>query len=122
MLRLEKLFKHIEIQLKEETDKYKKLKICKYFFELSKVGILSLSVGLSFISIFAILSGVFIPIIDVAKNNSDIDKRLYSTKLKKDLLKELLNYKSNTYKNLTEDEINHLYDKLSNKLSIINTF
>ena len=33
-----------------------------------------------------------------------------------------MNYKSNTYKNLTTDEINHLYDKLSNKLSIINTF
>ena len=94
MLRLEKLFKHIEYQLQEESNKYKKLKICKYVFELSKVGILSLSVGLSFISIFAILSAVFIPIIDVAKNNSDVDKRLYNTKLKKDLLKELMNYKS----------------------------
>ena len=40
------------IQLKEETDKYKKLKICKYVFELSKIGILSLSVGLSFISVY----------------------------------------------------------------------
>ena len=29
-----------------------------------------------------------------------------------------MNYKSN----LREEEINHLYDKLSNKLSIINTF
>ena len=108
---LDKLFDHIEIQLKEETVKYKKLKICKYVFELSKVGILSLSVGLSFISIFAILSAVFIPIIDGAKNNSDVDKRLYNSKLKKDL-KELLNYKSNTYKDLTKDEIKHLYDKL----------
>ena len=45
-----------------------------------------------------------------------------TVKLKKDLLKELMNYKSNTYKNLNQDEINHLYDKLSNKLSIINTF
>ena len=119
---LDKLFDHIEIQLKEESDKHKKSKICKYVFELSKVGILSLSVGLSFISIFAILSSVFIPIIDVAKNNSDVDKRLYNTKLKKDLLKELMNYKSNTYKILTEEEIKHLYDKLTNKLSIINTF
>ena len=119
---LDKLFKHIELQLQEETDKYKKLKICKYVFELSKIGILSLSVGLSFISIFAILSAVCIPIIDAAKNNSDVDKRLYNTKLKKDLLKELMNYKSNTYKDLTEDEIKHLYDKLTNKLSIINTF
>ena len=122
MLRLEKLFKHIEDQLKEETDKYKKLEICKYVFELSKIGILSLSVGLSFISIFAILSAVCIPIIDAAKNNSDVDKRLYNSKLKKDLLKELINYKSTTYKNLTEDEIKHLYDKLTYKLSIINTF
>ena len=122
MLRLEKSFKHTESQLKEETDKYKKLRICKYVLELSKIGILSLSVGLSFISIFAILSAVFIPIIDGAKNNSDVDKRLYNSKLKKDLLKELLNYKSNTYKLLTEDEIKHLYVKLTNKLSIINTF
>ena len=118
---LDKLFDHIEIQLKEETDKYKKLKICKYVFELSKIGILSLSVGLSFISIFAILSAVFIPIIDGAKNNSDVDKRLYNSKPKKDL-KELLNYKSNTYKRLTEEEIKHLYDKLTNKFSIINIF
>ena len=43
-------------------------------------------------------------------------------KLKKDLLKELYNYKSSTYKNLTEEEINHLYTKLTNKLSVINTF
>ena len=119
---LDKLFKHIELQLQEETDKYKKLKICKYVFELSKIVILSLSVGISFISIFGILSAILIPIIDAAKNNSDVDKRLYNTKLKKDLLKELINYKSNTYKDLTEDQINHLYDKLSNKLSIINTF
>ena len=119
---LDKLFKDIETQLQEETDKYKKSKICKYVFELSKVGILSLSVGLSFINIFSILSLVLIPIIDACKNNSDVDKRIYNTKLKKDLLKELLNYKSNTYKKLTEDEIKHLYDKLTNKLSIINTF
>ena len=119
---LDKLFDHIELQLKEETDKYKKLKICKYIFELSKICILSLSVGLSFISIIAILSAVFIPIIDGAKNNSDINKRLYNSKLKKDLLKQIMNYKSNTYKILTEDEKIHLYDKLSNKLSVINTF
>ena len=119
---LYKLFDHIESQLQEETYKYKKLKICKYVFELSKIRILSLSVGLSFISIFSILSLILIPIIDGAKNNSDVDKRLYNSKLKKDLLKELLNYKSNTYKDLTEDEIKHLYDKLTNKLSIINTF
>ena len=119
---LDKLFDHIEIQLKEETDKYKKSKICKYVFELSKIGILSLSVGLSFISIFSISSLILIPIIDGAKNNSNVDKRLYNTRLKKDLLKELMNYKSNTYKELTEEEIKHLYDKLTSKLSIINTF
>ena len=119
---LDKLFNHIEIQLKEETDKYKKLKICKYVFELTKIGILSLSVGLSFISIFSILSLVLIPIIDGAKINSDVDKRLHNTKIQKDLRKELINYKSNTYKSLTEDEKIHLSNKLSNKLSIINTF
>ena len=87
---LDKLFKHIELQLKEETDKYKKLKICKYIFELSKIAILSLSVGLSFISIFAILSAVCIPIIDAAKNNSQmLINDLYNTKLKKDLLKRI---------------------------------
>ena len=83
MLRLDKLFNHIKLQLKEETGKYKKLKICKHVFELSKVCVLSVSVGLSFISIFAILSAVLIPIIDAAKNSSDVDKRLYYTKLKK---------------------------------------
>ena len=43
-------------------------------------------------------------------------------RLKKDLPKELYNYKSSTYKNLTEEEINHLYSKLTYKLSVINTF
>ena len=43
-------------------------------------------------------------------------------KLKKDLLKELYNYKSSTYKILTKEETNHLYTKLTNKLSVINTF
>ena len=80
---LDKLFDHIELQLKEETDKYRKLKICKYFFEMSKICVLSISVGLSFISIFAILSAILIHIIDGLKNNSDVDKRLYNSKLKK---------------------------------------
>ena len=34
--------------------------------------------------------------------------RLFQAKLKKDLHKELKNYKSSTYKELTEDEILHL--------------
>ena len=119
---LDKLFKHIELQLKEETDKYKKLKICKYSFEISKVAILSIATGLSFINIFAILSIILIPVIDTTKHTANVDQRLSMCKLKKDLLKELMNYKSNTYKELTEDEIKHLYDKLTNKLSIINTF
>ena len=33
MLRLEKLFKHIESQLKEETNKYKKLKFVNTFLK-----------------------------------------------------------------------------------------
>ena len=119
---LDKLFNHIELQLKEETDKYKKLKICKYSFEISKVAILSIATGLSFINIFAILSIILIPVIDTTKHTANVDQRLSMCKLKKDLLKELMNYKSNTYKNLTEEEIKHLYDKLTNKLSIINTF
>ena len=43
-------------------------------------------------------------------------------KLKKDLLKELYNYKSSKFKNLNEEEIDHLYSKLTNKLSVINAF
>ena len=37
MTNLEKLFNEILLQLKEESIKYKKLKICKYSFEISKV-------------------------------------------------------------------------------------
>ena len=122
MKELDKLFSDIEIQYKDESMKYRRLKICKYSFEISKVVILSLSTGLAFISIFAILSTVLIPIIDSIKHNSDVDSRLFQTKLKKDLLKELLNYKSSTYKELTEDDILHLYNKITNKLSVINTF
>ena len=122
MTELEKLFKDIQNQYNDEKIKHRKLKICKYSFEISKVVILSVSTGLSFISIFAILSMILIPIIDSIKHNSNVDSRLNLTKLKKDLLKELYNYKSTTYKDLNEEEINHLYTKLTNKLSVINTF
>ena len=122
MIRLEKLFNEILLQLKEESKKYKRLKICKYSFEISKVAILSIATGQSFITIFAILSIILIPVIDTTKNTANIDQRIVMCKLKKDLLKELLNYKSSTYKNLNEEEINHLYDKLTNKLSVINAF
>ena len=122
MTELEKLFEDIQNQLNNEKIKHRKLKICKYSFEISKVAILSIATGLSFISIFAILSMILIPIIDSIKHNSNVDSRLNLTKLKKDLLKELLNYKSTTYKELNEEEINHLHTKLTNKLSVINTF
>ena len=122
MKSLEKVFKDIAIQLKEEKSKYKRLKICKYSFDISKICILSLSTGLSFINVFAIISLIFIPIIDTIKNNSDIDHRLYESKLKKNLLKELLNYKTQTYTELDEEKILELYNKLVYKLSVINTF
>ena len=119
---LEKIFNDINIQLKEEKIKYRKLKICKYSFEISKICILSLSTGLSFINIFAIISLIFIPIIDTVKNNSDVDNISYESKLKKNLLKELLNYKTQTYTELDEEKILELYNKLVYKLSVINTF
>ena len=122
MHRLEKLFEEILSQLQNESKKYKRLKICKYSFEISKVCVLSLATGLSFLNIFAILSIILIPVIDTTKNTANIDQRIVMTKLKKDLLKELYNYKSTTFKDLNEKEIDHLYSKLTNKLSVINTF
>ena len=122
MNQLEKIFEDITIQLKEEKIKYKRLKICKYSFEISKICILSLSTGLSFINIFAIISLIFIPIIDTIKNITNVDYRLYESKLKKNLLKELLNYRTHTYAELDEEKILELYHKLIYKLSIINTF
>ena len=122
MTDLEKLFNEILLQLKEESKKYKKLKFCKYSFEISKVAILSIATGLSFINIFAILSIILIPVIDTTKHTANVDQRIVMTKLKKDLLKELYNYKSTTFKDLNEKEIDHLYSKLTNKLSVINTF
>ena len=122
MTNLEKLFEEILIQLQNESKKYKKLKMCKYSFEISKVAILSLATGLSFINIFAILSIILIPVIDTTKHTANVDQRIVMCKLKKDLLKELYNYKSTTFKDLNEKEINHLYDKITNKLSVINTF
>ena len=121
-MRLEKLFEEILIQLQSESKKYEKFKKCKYSFEISKVVILSLATGLSFINIFAILSIILIPVIETTKHTANVDLRLAMCELKKHLLKELYNYKSTTYKNLNEEEINHLYDKLTNKLSVINTF
>ena len=66
-MHLEKLFNEILLQLKDESKKYKRLKICKYSFEISKVCILSLATGLSFTNIFAILSIVLIPVSDTTK-------------------------------------------------------
>ena len=122
MKRLEKIFNDINIQLKEEKLKYRKLKICKYSFEISKIYILSSSTGLSFINAFVIISLIFIPVIYTIKNNSDVDHRLYESKLKKNLLKELLNYKIQAYTELDEEKILELYNKLVYKLSVINTF
>ena len=122
MKRLEKIFEDIAIQLKEEKSKYRKLKICKYSFEISRICILSLSTGLSFINAFVIISLIFIPIIHTTKNNSDVDHRLFESKLKKNLLKELLNYKTQTYDIMNEEKILELYNKLVYKLSVINTF
>ena len=122
MHRLEKLFEEILLQLQNESKKYKRLKICKYSFEISKVVILSLAAGLSFLNIFAILSIILIPVIDTTKNTANVDQRIVMTKLKKDLLKELYNYKSTIFKDLNEKEIDHLYSKLTNILSVINTF
>ena len=122
MKELDDLYNDIKVQLNIEKSKYKKLKICKYSFEISKVAILSIATSLSFINIFAILSIILIPVIDTTKNTTNIDERIVMCKLKKDLLKEIYNYKSSTYKNLTEEEINHLYKNLTNKLSVINTF
>ena len=81
MTELEKLFKVIQNQYNNEKIKHKRLKICKYSFEISKVAILSIATGLSFISIFVILSMILIPIIDTIKNNSNVDSRLNITKL-----------------------------------------
>ena len=62
MKQLEKNFEDISIQLKEEKKKYKRLKACKYCFEICKICILSLNTGLSFINAFAIISLIFIPV------------------------------------------------------------
>ena len=59
---------------------------------------------------------ILIPIIDSIKHNSNVDQRIFQSKLKKHLLKELYNYRNQTHKNLTEQEILKLYDKLVNKL------
>ena len=75
MKELDDLFNDIKIQLDIEKSKYKRLKICKYSFEISKVGVLSLATGLSFLNIFAILSIILIPIIDTTKNTANIDQR-----------------------------------------------
>ena len=48
MKELNDLFNEIKVQLNIEKSKCKKLKICKYLFEISKVAILSLATGLFF--------------------------------------------------------------------------
>ena len=77
MIRLEKLFYEILLQLKDESKEYKRLKICKYSFEISKVATLSIATGLSFINIFTILFIILIPIIDATKHTANVDQRNY---------------------------------------------
>ena len=108
--------------MKEEKSKYRKLKIFRYSFEISKICIVSVCTGLSFVNVFAIRSLIFIPIIDTIKNTSNVDYRIYESKLKKNLLKELLNYKTQTYTELDEEKILQFYNKLVYKLAVINTF
>ena len=47
MTELEKLFEDIQNQLDIEKIKHRRLKICKYSFEISKVAILSVATGLT---------------------------------------------------------------------------
>ena len=84
MTNLEKLFQEILSQLQSESKKYKRLKICKYSFKISKVCILPLAIGLSFLNIFAILSIILLPRIDTKKDTANIDQRIVMCKLKKD--------------------------------------
>ena len=51
MTELEKLFDDIQNQLNQEKLKHRRLKICKYSFEISKVVILSVSTGLIYFNI-----------------------------------------------------------------------
>ena len=90
MKELDDLFNDIKVQLNIEKSKYNKLKIRKYSFEISKVAILSLATGLSFINIFAILSIILIPVIDTTKNTVNIDQRIVMCKLKKIFLKNYI--------------------------------
>ena len=83
MKELNKLFSDIEFQYQDESMKYRRQKICKHSFEVTKVIIISLPTGLSFLNIFAILSMILVPIIDSIKNNRDVYSRLFQTKLKK---------------------------------------
>ena len=80
MKELNKLFEDIEFQYQDESIKYKRLEICKYSFEVTKVIIISLETGLSFLNIFAILSMILVPILDTIKNNSNVYSRLFQTK------------------------------------------
>ena len=83
MKELDDLFNDIKVRLNIEKSKYKKLKICKYLFEINKVAILSLTTGLSFLDFFAILSIISIPVTDTTKNTANIDQRIVMCKLKK---------------------------------------
>ena len=87
MTDLEKLSNEILLQLKDESRKYKRLKICKYSYEISKVALLSIATGFYFINIFAILSIILIPVIDTTKHTANVDQRLTTCKLKKTSLK-----------------------------------
>ena len=90
MTNLEKLFNEILLELNVEKSKYKRLKICKYSLEISKVAILSIATGLFLINIFAILYIILIPIINTTKHTANVDQRLTIAKLKKRFIKGVI--------------------------------
>ena len=115
------LFNDIIQECIQSDKKYKKYKIIKYIINILKLISLTLSSSLSTISLFSNLGLFIIPLLDIIKENTDLDSKLKIEKLKKDLYTEIINNKILLI-NMSEDEKNKFMIELLSQLKILHTF
>ena len=123
---LQKLFE-IEEKLQKVyiavKHRYIKIKRCKYVLLILKKGLISLSIGLSFINPLIIIISSIVPIIDSFLLITEKDKKVCDLKLQKDIINQIIKeieIKNYTFKDDNEIEkyIIQVYGKIQTFLDI----
>ena len=99
------------------------MKRCKYALLILKTSLISLSIGLSFISPLIIIASSLVPIIDSILLITENDNKVCDLKLQKDIINQIIKeieIKKYTFKNDDEAEkyIIQVYGKIQTFLDI----